>query len=835
MTYTAASSPFVPFGQGQPRGLDAAEIGTHGEHIDRLVRLGLPTVPGITIPLSRTPQLAKPEVAAEAIDLLQQIALRRLDDRDRPILIRMSCSAAFPTSVLPPTIPVLGVEDRNLPLLLDLLGERERLFKSWGDSIRIIGCEVLGITADVFDEIQHIGGDPEAMVTTMREVCADGPVGAYPDTAPHQVALAASAMLNRWTSSRSMRARRAQQIPDNAGIAIHLEAIRIGPWDRSGRGKATSRNSETGEPHPTGIFYPGLGVTVSGTHGQDLDALPGGLEVLNQALLTLESHYREVVEIEFEIRDGRFAIVSSHPVKSPSARATVRLAADLAEAGTIDRALAVMSLHPNVVQELLHTQVVLSGMEEAFAFGLAASPGAATGHVSLSSHDALARIADGGKPILFVEATTPADVPALLGSEAVVTTTGGLASHAAVVARGTGRPAVCSVTKVRLEADRVLCDGRALVQGDAITVDGTSGTIYVGKVDIRPAEPTEELARLLSWADNHRRLGVRANADTPRDVKTALSFGAEGIGLCRTEHQFLGDRLPLIRALLLAENDKAVTEALHNLFLAQREDFTSLLLALGNRPITVRLLDAPLHEFIPPHGPYETSEQALRAGDLHEENPMLGLRGVRLALLHEQLYPTQARALFSAWVDVSAQGIAPKLEVMIPLISLPSELDVARQFVRTAHEEVLEATGLNVPYDFGCMIETPRAALLAGKLAEHVDFMSFGTNDLTQLTFGFSRDDIERTVIQTYASRGVLEVSPFVRLDGQGVGRLIDWAATAARQVKPDIKLGLCGEHGGDPQSIDLIEKFNLSYVSCSPPRVPIARLSAAHAILKAK
>jgi pyruvate,orthophosphate dikinase len=336
----------------------------------------------------------------------------------------------------------------------------------------------------------------------------------------------------------------------------------------------------------------------------------------------------------------------------------------------------------------------------------------------------------------------------------------------------------------------------------------------------------------LEWADEHRVLGVRANADTPRDVETALSFGAEGIGLCRTEHQFLGERLPLIRAFLLAEDQRTVEEALSNLFAAQREDFVALFRAVGDRPVTVRLLDAPLHEFIPADGVYESAQHAIRATQLHEVNPMLGLRGIRLAIQHDGLYYTQAKALFMAWVEVNREGVSPKLEVMIPLVSLATELAIGKQQVQSAWSQVVESTGVEVPYLFGCMIETPRAAILADELAEYVEFMSFGTNDLTQLAFGFSRDDIERSVLQLYADQGVLPVSPFASLDEFGVGKLIEIAVNRARSIRPDIKLGLCGEQGGDPASIHIIQRLGLAYVSCSPPRVPVARLAAAHAAI---
>lgn len=832
MTYTAASSPFVPYGQGAPRGLSANEIGTHGAQMDQLSQLGLPAVPGVTVSMSHVHELVDSDVANTAIELLQGIALRRLDDKDRPILIRLSSSADRQISVLPPFFPVLGVTDSNLPLLFHILGQSSRLYHSWADSIRLTAVEILGVPADVMEDLQHEHREPEALVAAMRTACVDFGTGPYPVDPAEQVAQAAAATLSWWTSPRALRARRAQGVADDAGIAIHLEAIRIGPWTRSGRGKVTSRDQETGQSRPSGFFYPGLGSSLGSTNGEPIESMPGGMELLNQALLTLESHFREVVEIEFEVRDSRFAIISALPVTRPSARAALHLASDLAQAGTIDRALAVTSLHPDLVEDLLHTQVRLNGQEITFASGLPASPGAATGMVALSSEQAVQMAANGQMPILMVEATTPADVTALLISEAVVTSTGGLASHAAVVARGAGRPAVCGATKLRFDLDCVISGDLSLHPGDLVTIDGTNGKIYLGSVDIRPAEPSPELSQLLAWADDHRVLGVRANADTPRDVETALSFGAEGIGLCRTEHQFLGERLPLIRAFLLAEDQQAVDDALSNLFDAQCEDFTALFRAIGNRPVTVRLLDAPLHEFIPANGTYGNSQHAARAIELHEENPMLGLRGIRLAIKHDGLYYTQAKALFTAWIEVNCEGITPSLEIMIPLVSLATELAKGKQQVQSAWSHVAESTGVQIPYLFGCMIETPRAALLADELAELADFMSFGTNDLTQLAFGFSRDDIERSVLQSYAVQGVLPVSPFASLDEFGVGKLIEIAISRARSVRPDIKLGLCGEQGGDPASIHIIQKLGLDYVSCSPPRVPIARLATAHAAL---
>ncbi len=369
-----------------------------------------------------------------------------------------------------------------------------------------------------------------------------------------------------------------------------------------------------------------------------------------------------------------------------------------------------------------------------------------------------------------------------------------------------------------------------LADGDAVSVDGQSGSVYVGDLAIRPADPPAELDTFLGWADQVRRMGVRTNADTATEAASAVALGAEGIGLCRTEHQFLGDRLPLIRRLILAENHDEEVAALDGLRGAQREDFRSLLTAMGDRPVTVRLLDAPLHEFIPHDGDFETPAQKARALGLREANSMLGLRGVRLAVVHEELYPAQVDALVRAWADVRADGVNPSLEIMVPLIALPAELELAVGQIHRSVAAVAEELGIEVPYTVGSMIETPRAALLAGEIAKHSQFLSFGTNDLTQLTYGFSRDDVEKHVLSAYVDKGLLEHSPFASLDADGVGALMRLAVRDARAVRPDIKLGICGEHGGDPASIAFLETLGLDYVSCSPNRVPIARLAAAQA-----
>ncbi len=834
----AVSSPspgphLVPYGQGHARGLDAAELGVHGMEMDSLVRLGLPTVPGLTIPASHAGDLTDVTVARGAVDLLSALAGRRVGQADRPMLLRLVASAPVPAAGLPPMVAGLGLSLATAPALGVAIGRADTLYETWSATVRTIAEGALGVPADDIDDLVLDNPDPAKQLHALLDMCEQLGKGPYPQDPAEQVALAATAQLARWNSPRGRRARTAQSLPADTPIAFHLQALLIGPWARSGHGSAASRDPDTGAFAPSGVFHRGVrrSEPPSGP-GEPLAQMPGGADLLREALATLEHHFRTVAQVGFELKDGELALLSAAPLSHPSPQATVRLAVDLAQAGTLDKATAVRSVRPEQVQALLHPQLRLRGGEPLLVRGLAASPGAASGRISLSSLDALDRAADGVPTILVMTETTPADVPGLLAAAAVVTTGGGLASHAAVVARGAGRPAVCGASSLRVDpaTGRISVDGRELHEGDVISVDGRTGDVYVGAVEIRPAAPSAELDVLLGWADDHRRIGVRANADTAADAASAVRLGAEGIGLCRTEHQFLGARLPLVRRVILAEDAEDERKALAALADAQREDFRDLLRAVGDRPVTVRLLDAPMHEFLPHDGDYDDDRQAARAGQLREANPMLGVRGVRLALLHPGLYPAQVDALFSAWIDVAAEGVHPILEVMIPLVSIPRELALAAAAVSDVANEVARRTGVTVAYRIGTMVETPRAALLAGQLAVHAEFLSFGTNDLTQLTYGFSRDDVESRLLSGYVERGLLPASPFAELDADGVGELLALATRRARAVRPDIKIGICGEHGGDPASIATLEPLGLDYVSCSPQRVPVARLAAAQA-----
>ncbi|MGB3771936.1 MAG: putative PEP-binding protein [Rhodococcus sp. (in: high G+C Gram-positive bacteria)] len=832
----------VPYGQGRARGLGADVLGVHGVEMDNLVALGLPVVPGLTVPIGSGAELENRETASAATDLLEKLAVRGIwpavRTERRPMLMHLRCSAPVPVSALPPAISAIGLSSRNIDALVDVIGRERDIYDSWAANLRFVAEGALDIDTDHLDDLDDDHPDSRARVPALLDLIEKSTGAAFPTDPAEQLGLAAKAMLARWASPRGQRARKALSLPGDLGIALHVRALRLGSWDESGYGSAISRDLESGKYAPHGVFH--LGVRRADPNpgpGAPLTHTPGGVQILDQIFATLEPHLRAVAEVEFEVRDRQLALLSAGPLEHPGPRAVTNLAVDLATGRSIDRSEAVRMLRPELMQDLLHAQLTLTGREQLLAHGLPASPGAAIGEIALSSERALQLAGEGKDVILVASETSPADVPALLAATAVITSNGGLASHAAVVARGAGRPAVCGATTLRIDLDAatVTSDGITLAEGDTVSVNGRTGDVYVGSVTVRPAEPSAELEVLLGWADEIRELGVRTNADNAEDAATAFRLGAEGIGLCRTEHQFMGDQLPLVQRLVLAESEAEEIEAIAALTAAQQSDFTDLLRVVGDRPITVRLLDAPLHEFLPSDGRYRDEAQAQRAAATHESNPMLGLRGVRFAMVQTRLYPAQAEALFRAWVTVNAEGLSPALEVMVPLVSLPGELTEAIAQVHRAAETVAADTGITVPYLVGSMIETPRAALLAAPLAGAAQFLSFGTNDLTQLTYGFSRDDVEKTMLAHYLEHGLLTDSPFAVLDRDGVGALVSMAADSARTVRPDVKLGVCGEHGGDPESISFLDSVGLHYVSCSPRRVPVARLAAAHATLEEK
>ncbi len=827
----------VPFGRGLERGLDERSLCTRGIQLETLAGLGLPVGAGLTIPVPNVPGLTSPDRAKAAVRLLESISHRKVGSTTESgglVLLRLSASAPVVASGLPPDLVCIGVKGALVPegLAPSVVAD---LASAWWKAASFIAENALEVPADEIGTLAMDIDDPAARMEPLMALCEALGNSPFPTKPSHQVAAGAAAMLARWNSPRAARARRKQNLPHDLPLALHLENVVVTDHDEEGHGHALSRDLESGQFAPNGAFR--HGVRASGERqriGHPLGSLPDGVEMLTGVLAELEGRLRSAVIVDFEYGPEGLALVGLEEMRRPSAVVATSLAVDLAIRGITDEREAVRTTVPEQVLELLHPQPRLTGNEIPFVTGLGASLGAAVGRIALTSEDAV-EMTDAGESVLLVMSeTTPGDLPGMMAATGILTINGGSASHAAVVARGMGRPAICGASDLRIDkvAGTISAGQLTLPAGDVLSIDGATGIAYIGELTIERPSPSPSLTTLLGWADNARRLGVRANADNGADAATAIDAGAEGIGLCRTEHQFLGERLPLVRRVILSHDAVAEESALAALAQAQREDFRELLLAVGDRPVTVRLLDAPMHEFLPASAAdAEDEHQARMLEHMHEENPMLGVRGVRLALMHEGLYPAQVEGLFNAWVDVvSSDDVRPELEVMIPLISIPEELVMVLRLIRRVNQEVATRTGVLVPFKLGTMVETPRAALMADKLAQWAEFISFGTNDLTQLTYGFSRDDVERRMLGTYLEKGLLTASPFAELDDLGVSVLMEMAADKARSVRPDIKLGICGEHGGDPPSIAICERLKLDYVSCSPARIPLARLAAAHA-----
>jgi pyruvate,orthophosphate dikinase len=644
-------------------------------------------------------------------------------------------------------------------------------------------------------------------------------------------------------------------IPDDLGTAVNVQTMVFGnKGEDSGTGVAFTRNPATGERVPYGDFLTnaqGEDVVAGIRVTEPLDAMGARFPECHAQLLEimaiLERHYRDMCDIEFTIEQGRLYMLQTR-VGKRTAAAALRMAAEMVEEGLIDEREAVLRVQPAQLDQLLHPQFDPNAKFEAIAKGLNASPGAAVGAVYFTADDAEARAAAGERVILVRPETSPDDLHGMIAAEGILTSRGGLVSHAAVVARGMGKPAICGADSIKIDLKgKQFSVGDIFVrEGDVISISGTTGEVALGEVPVITPEPTGHFATILSLADKFRALKVRTNADTPEDSARARDFGAEGIGLCRTEHMFLGeDRVAIVRRMILAETPEGEQAALDELAVLQREDFLGILEAMDGLPVTVRLLDPPLHEFLPDieelvvrqaQGQLSPEEEELlrAARSWHEVNPMLGTRGCRLGIIKPGLYTMQVRALMEAAVERKQAGGDPRVEIMIPLVVSGPELALLEQWTRETAEQVIQSAGVDVDYLVGTMIETPRAAIDAAAIAEVAEFFSFGTNDLTQMTFGFSRDDVEGRIMTQYLERHLIPANPFETLDQQGVGQLVSWACERGRAARPALKLGICGEHGGDPASVHFCHRVGLDYVSCSPFRVPLARLAAAHAALGA-
>ncbi|MGA5333210.1 pyruvate, phosphate dikinase [Streptomyces cellulosae] len=878
------------FGEG---GKDQADLlGGKGANLAEMTRLGLPVPPGfiVTTEACRA-YLATggepPGLSREISDhlaALERAAGRRLGQRDDPLLVSVRSGARYSMPGMMETILDVGLNDDSVQGLAKSAGDERFAWDSYRRLVQMFGCTVMGVDGALFDQAlgdlkRDVGaaddlglnaGDLAGLVETYKEVIRRETGESFPQSPAEQLQRAVLAVFQSWNVERARLYRRREHIPDDLGTAVTVQTMvfgNLGP--DSGSGVAFTRDPATGR---SGVY----GDYLANAQGEDvvsgirntvpLDELariaPEAYEELRRHMATLEAHYRDLCDIEFTVERGRLWMLQTR-VGKRTAEAAFTIASALADEGLVTADEALERVHGDQLARLMFPRFDASAVGEPLAQGVPASPGAAVGAAVFDSDEAVRRASDGEKVVLVREETTPDDLPGMVAAQAILTSRGGKTSHAAVVARGMGTVCVCGAEEITVDTRRrrFTVGGTVVEEGTVISVDGSAGAVYPGAVPLvdssvvryfetgeRPDPLVGAVARAMEHADGVRRLGVRANADTPEDAARARRFGAEGIGLCRTEHMFLGDRRRLVEAMILAGGDAERDRALEALLPLQRQDFSGILDAMDGLPVTIRLLDPPLHEFLPDRTelavrvataearggtPDEHDVRLLDAVNrMHEENPMLGLRGVRLGLVAPGLVAMQVRAIAEAVVERRRAGGDPRAEIMVPLIDTVEELRLVREEVDRVLADVSAEAGMPVGCPVGTMIELPRAALTAGLIAEEAEFFSFGTNDLTQTTWGFSRDDVEAAFFSAYLDKGVFAVSPFETIDRQGVGRLVEIAVREGRAARPGLQMGVCGEHGGDPESVHFFHGVGLDYVSCSPYRVPVARLEAGRAAL---
>ena len=784
------------------------------------------------------------EQVEQALTRLEALAGRRFGDGSDPLLVSVRSGARESMPGMLDTVLNLGLNDDTVEGLAARSGDERFAWDCYRRFVQMYGNVVAGIPGERFEDAiaaakaqRGVSLDTELDAAALRELTLQFKgLYEFPDDPGEQLRGAIRAVFDSWQGARAIAYRRINHIPDEWGTAVNVQQMVFGNLgERSGSGVAFSRDELTGAPEPSGDFLPnaqGEDVVSGVRTPKDLAEMrawmPEAHEELLVILRTLERHYGDMQDTEFTVQEGRLYMLQTRDAKRP-AQAAVRFAVDAVAEGLLDRDAALLTIDPGSLDALLHPTFDPSAEMRILARGVAASPGAAKGEIALSAHAAIAA-ADEGRNVILVRAFTEADdVAGFNAAKGILTSEGGKASHAALVARGMGRPAVTGAATVVVDEARgeVRLGELVLRAGERIAIDGTHGTITTDDVPLVEPEMSEQLLTVLGWCDELRTLGVRANADTATDARRAIELGAQGIGLCRTEHMFLGERQPLMAAVIMAADEHQREAAIARLAPLQQADFEEILRVLDGRPVTVRLLDPPLHEFLPhPEAMPAGSPERRRVEQLQESNPMLGTRGVRLGLLHPRLYEMQVRSLLEAARQVPGSDV----EVMIPLVAYERELELARELVeRVAAELGYEQVRV------GTMIELPRACLQADRIAERADFFSFGTNDLTQTALGFSRDDIEGRLLARYIDVRILDRSPFETLDTPGVGELIRMGAWLGRKAHPDLTLGVCGEHGGDPDSIEFLAASGIDYVSCSPYRVPIARVAAAQSAIRAR
>ncbi|MBX5214373.1 MULTISPECIES: pyruvate, phosphate dikinase [unclassified Rhizobium] len=877
------------FGDGQAEGgaRDHEMLGGKGANLAEMCALGLPVPPGLTIVSDacntyysnggHIDDRLKAEVR-DGIAAIEAITGRHFGSTSQPLLLSVRSGARVSMPGMMDTVLNLGLNDETVQALGHDAGDARFAWDSYRRFIQMYADVVMGLGNDAFEEILEdekakLGHelDTELSATEWQHVVSlykrliEEELGQqFPQNPEVQLWGAVGAVFSSWKSARAVTYRQLHNIPEGWGTAVNIQAMVFGNLgNSSATGVAFTRNPSTGEKALYGEFLVNAqgedvvagirtphsitedGRLSSGSDKPSMEKLmPEAFRELTRICTELEMHYRDMQDIEFTIERGKLWMLQTRSGKR-STRAAMKIAVDMVDEKVITEEEAVLRIEPSSLDQLLHPTIDPRVNRQVIGTGLPASPGAATGAIVFTAEEAVEAEAEGRKVILLRVETSPEDIHGMHAAEGILTTRGGMTSHAAVVARGMGIPCVVGAGTMRIDQrnERLLGIGVTLKKGDIITIDGSAGQVLKGEVPMIQPELSGDFGRIMGWADRARRMTVRTNADTPADARAARSFGAEGIGLCRTEHMFFeGERIHVMREMILAEDEKGRRLALDKLLPMQRLDFTGLFTVMHGLPVTIRLLDPPLHEFLPKTDD-EVAEVAFAMGleplalrqrvdALHEFNPMLGHRGCRLAISYPEIVEMQARAIFEAAVAAAHEtGAAVVPEIMVPLVGLRSELDYVKACIDAIAGNVMAEAGMKIDYLVGTMIELPRAALRAHVIAEAAEFFSFGTNDLTQTTFGISRDDAS-AFIPTYQRKGIIEHDPFISLDFDGVGELISIAAERGRRTRNDMKLGICGEHGGDPASIRFCETIGLDYVSCSPFRVPIARLAAAQAVI---
>jgi len=858
-------------------------LGGKGANLAEMTRIGLPVPPGFTISTEACNEYLSlqnefPEGLLEqvynAMTKLEAKTGKGFGSKENPLLVSVRSGAAISMPGMMDTILNLGLNDETVQGLASLTGDERFAYDCYRRFIQMFGNVVLEIEHNLFDDIVErykkklsLIFDYEIPASELKEIINEYKALVkqekninFPQDVKEQLVLAIKAVFNSWNNQRAIVYRRLNKIDDSLGTAVNIQCMAFGNMGQDcGTGVAFTRNPSTGEKELYGEFLVNAqgedvvaGIRTPMPISKLKEELPSVYQQFIDTCNKLENHYRDLQDIEFTVEKGKLYMLQTRNGKR-TARAAVKVAVDMVNEGLISKEEALLRVDAEQINQLLHRQIDDSIKLDPIAVGLPASPGAACGKVVFDA-DVAEKLGDAGEKIVLVRnETTPDDIHGIVNAQGVLTARGGMTSHAAVVARGMGKPCVCGCEVIKIDPDQncFYIGDLTVNEGDIITIDGATGRVMLGEVPMIEPTLSDEFETLLSWADASKRLAVRANADTPQDAARAKQFGAQGIGLCRTEHMFMAqERLPIVQEMILSETLEERENALSRLLNFQRDDFYEILKAMAPFPVTIRLLDPPLHEFLPhkeslileiaelKHNKADmalilSKEELLKKIEsLSENNPMLGHRGCRLGLTFPEIYRMQARAIFEAMLKLQQEGIDVFTEIEIPLVMDVAEFKFLKNEIMDVYEKIKTENGVELKFVLGTMLELPRACIVADELAAEADFFSFGTNDLTQTTLGFSRDDAEGKFIPVYLNKKIIKNNPFAVLDRKGVGTLMQMAERKARGVKPNILMGICGEHGGEPSSVEFCHLINLDYVSCSPYRIPVARLAAAQAAI---